>query len=95
MQNEIIRLYSDWFPVLSLNCNPTSNPDVKFLQARLNKCLPYIIPIDGIFDHYTEGAVIDLQNIYQLEANGIVNYQVWQALGVHLVVDPLSNRHTF
>lgn len=64
----------------------SSGDDVKFIQVSLNRIsedyplIPKLYPVDGIFGKNTYNAVIKMQEIFNLEADGIVGRATWYKL---------------
>lgn len=72
------------YPGLSIQLGATGN-DVLAIQEALNivstnhPSLPILVE-DGIFGNITQAAVIEFQNIYGLEVDGIVGINTWTTL---------------
>lgn len=64
----------------------SSGPNVVVVQVELNRisqnypAIPKLSPVDGIFGSRTEAAVRKFQEIFGLEADGIVGKATWYAL---------------
>ena len=64
----------------------TSGPSVVVIQTELNRisqnypAIPKISPVDGIFGAQTEAAVRKFQQVFNLDADGIVGRATWYAL---------------
>lgn len=64
----------------------TSSDEVRVVQIRLNRistnypAIPKIVSEDGVFASDTENAVIEFQNVFGLEADGIVGNATWYAI---------------
>ncbi len=64
----------------------TSGPGVVTIQVELNRisqsypAIPKINPVDGIFGAQTEAAVRKFQEVFDLQADGIVGRATWYAL---------------
>ena len=64
----------------------TSGPSVVVIQTELNRisqnypAIPKISPVDGIFGAQTEAAVRRFQQVFNLDADGVVGRATWYAL---------------
>jgi lipoprotein-anchoring transpeptidase ErfK/SrfK len=67
------------FPTLYLSENPIRGEAVWMVQARLKE-IGYDIEPNGVYDRATNDAVVLFQVSNAMEADGVVDQEVWQAL---------------
>ncbi len=72
-------------PIRTLREGDTGR-DVELMQIRLNRIssnfpgIPKIYPVDGFFDKSTYDAVKKFQNVFNLEADGIIGKATWNKI---------------
>lgn len=96
VQDAPIRGITDSYPGTPLRQGSTG-PFVTVIQSSLNRisqnypAIPKINPVDGIFGSQTQAAVRSFQQIFSLDADGIVGRATWyQIIRIYVAVQRLA-----